>query len=485
MRISLCLRNLCAQTLAITFAALLAVAGPGLAAVETAPELPNPGRVSVSKQEQKKLGLKAAGEVYQQMPILPDSDPVTRYVQQLGQRLETVIPQQYSWPYQFHVVQQKEINAFALPGGPIFVNLGTIDSAANEAQLAGVMAHEMAHVYMQHSIKQMQKNRVPNLIAGLGQLLGQMIGGAGGALASLGGQLGGGILSMKYSRADEAQADAVGAIIMYKAGYDPRQMALFFETLEKQGGPGGPQFLSDHPNPGNRYETVSREVRNWPPEHFRTDNAEFTNIREEARGKRAYTAQQIAQMAKDGQIHNTSLPAGVPGPGSAGSVNLSDVMPSGNFERLSMQAFSIDHPANWQARQQQGGGEVIAPQAGVSQSGIAYGTMINTFQPQNAGTLDDAVTELVSDLAPHNPGLRVTASRNITVNGVQAKSVDLMGRSPLGSSSQPLDEHDWLVALPYQQNNVIYLVFISPERDFSRLRPTFEKMLRSFRLDQS
>ena len=159
-------------------------------------------------------------------------------------------------------------------------------------------------------------------------------------------------------------------------------------------------------------------------------------------------------------------------------------MPSGSFQRLNARTFSIEHPSNWQARQQQGGGEVIAPQAGVSQSGIAYGTMINTFQPQNAGNLCDAVLELYSGLAQQNPGLRVIASHSITVNGKQAKSVELTGRSPLGSSSQALQERDWLVALPYQQNKVIYLIFISPERDFSRLQPTFQQMLRSFRLNQ-
>jgi len=485
MRVSSSLRNLQARALVMVLAVILAAPAWLPAVVKSPPELPNPGQVSVSKQEQEKLGLKVAGEVYQQMPILPDSNRVTRYVQQIGKRLQTVIPQQYDWPYQFHVVQQKEINAFALPGGPIFVNLGTIDSAANESQLAGVMAHEMAHVYMQHSIKQMKKNQVPNLIAGLGQILGQMIGGTGGALASIGGQLGGGMLSMKYSRADEAQADAVGAIIMYKAGYDPRQMAVFFETLEKQGGSGGPQFLSDHPNPGNRYQAVSKEVQNWPPKNFRTDSAQFTQARQQAQRTRAYTAQEIAQMAKNGQIHNASLPAGVPETGSTGNVNATGVMPSGSFQSLNTQAFSIKHPSNWQARQQQGGGVVIAPQAGVSQSGIAYGTMINTFQPQNAGTLSDAVLELYSGLAQQNPGLRVIASHSITVNGVQAKSVELTGRSPLGSSSQAVQEHDWLVALPYQRNRVIYLIFISPERDFSRLRPTFQQMLRSFRLNQS
>ncbi len=482
---SLSLRNLQARALAMVVAVILAAPGSLPAVVKSVPELPNPGQVPVSKQEQEKLGLKVTGEVYQQMPVLPDSDPVTRYVQQLGERLKAVIPQQYNWPYQFHVVQQKEINAFALPGGPIFLNLGTINYAANEAQLAGVLAHEMAHVYMQHSIKQMRKNQVPNLIAGLGQLLGQMIGGTGGAIASIGGQLGGGMLSMKYSRADEAQADAVGAIIMYKAGYDPRQMALFFETLEKQGGSGGPQFLSDHPNPGNRYQAVSKEVRNWPPKDYHTDTVQFTRIRQDAQRTRAYAAQQIAQMAKNGQIHNAGMSAGVPGPGAMGNVNLSQVMPSGSFQRLNTRAFSIEHPTNWQARQaQQGGGVTIAPQTGVSQSGMAYGVIVSAFQPQNARTLDDAVRELVSGLAQQNPGLHAGASHNITVNGVQAKSVDLMSQSPLGSNGQPLPEHDWLVALPYQQNSIIYLVFVSPQRDFSRLRPTFEQMLRSFRLNQ-
>src|SRR5207302_2753063 len=232
------------------------------------PELPNRGNVGISKQEQEQLGLKVAAEVYKQMPVLPDSDPATQYIQQLGKKLQKVIPQQYSWPYQFHVVQQKEINAFALPGGPIFINLGTITAADNEAELAGVMAHEMSHVYMQHSAKQMRKSTLPSILSGLGQIAGQVLGGVGGAIASIGGQMASGLRSMKYSREDEAQADAVGAIIMWKASYDPRAMAEFFQKLEKQGGAGGPQFLSDHPNPGNRVAAVEREIRDWPQKNY-------------------------------------------------------------------------------------------------------------------------------------------------------------------------------------------------------------------------
>src|SRR5436305_163867 len=132
-----------------------------------------------------------------QMPVLPDSSPESQYVQQLGRKLVSAIPQQDSWPYQFHVVPQKEINAFALPGGPIFVNIGTINAAENEAQLAGVMAHEISHIYMQHSIKQMKKQQLQQGIAGIvGAVLGHA-GGAVGALGQLGVGIGSGLLSLK------------------------------------------------------------------------------------------------------------------------------------------------------------------------------------------------------------------------------------------------------------------------------------------------
>src|SRR6516162_5030018 len=146
---------------------------------ETAgPEFPNPGNAHMSREDQRALGLKAAAQVYEQMPVLPDSSPETQYIRQLGQKLVATIPPQYSWPFEFHIVAQKEINAFALPGGPMFVNVGTIIAAANEAELAGVMAHEMSHVIMQHSAKQADKAQWTNLLAGLaGGVAGATLGG--------------------------------------------------------------------------------------------------------------------------------------------------------------------------------------------------------------------------------------------------------------------------------------------------------------------
>src|SRR5436305_6590897 len=263
------------------------------------PQLPNPGAVSMSREDQQKLGLQAATEVYKQMPVLPDSSPVTQYVQRLGKKLESVIPAEYSWPYEFHVISQKEINAFALPGGPIFVNIGTITAAQNEAQLAGVIGHEMSHIYMQHSIKQMKKQQTQQGIASiLGAILGQA-GGAVGALGQLGVGIGSGLLSMKYSRGDEAQADNVGAIVMYKVGYDPVALAQFFQRLEQQAGAGGPNFLSDHPNPGNRVAAIQQEIQGWAPVNSQLDHQRFLAVKQKAERVRAYTGQEIAQGAKD------------------------------------------------------------------------------------------------------------------------------------------------------------------------------------------
>src|SRR6266566_7185583 len=169
------------------------------------PEFPDPGHPRMSRAQQQKLGLQAAAQVYQQMPVLPDSSPETQYIQALGKRLVAVIPKDRTWPYQFHVVAQKEVNAFALPGGPLFVNVGTITTVDNEAELAGVMAHEMGHVYMQHSAKQQQKSAV---VGGIADIVGAIAGGLGGGLggvAQSGIQIGAGTLMLKYSRTDEAQ----------------------------------------------------------------------------------------------------------------------------------------------------------------------------------------------------------------------------------------------------------------------------------------
>ena len=266
-----------------------------------APQLPEPGKAPMSRPQQIQVGFQAASQVYQQMPVLPDSSPETQYIRKLGKRLVATIPAQNSWPFEFHTVAQKEINAFALPGGAMFVNVGTITAASNEAELAAVMGHEMSHVYMQHSAKQQGKAQKTQEIAGLaGAILGATEKGVAGSLAQEGLKFGTEGLILKYSRSDEAQADHVGAIILYKAGYNPQAMADFFRKLASQGS-AGPQFLSDHPNPGNREQAIEKEIASWPPEKYDAGDGSFAAARQHAMSVKVYSAQEIAQGAKTGQ----------------------------------------------------------------------------------------------------------------------------------------------------------------------------------------
>lgn len=487
-----------AQKISMTILALLLtlLMSHELPAQSSEPQLPDPGSPHATRQQQEQLGQQAMGEVYKQMPVLPDSSPVTRYVQQLGRKLETTIPQQRSWPYQFHVVQQKEINAFALPGGPIFINIGTIQSAENEAQLAGVMAHEMSHIYMQHTAKSMPKQEMTQVFAGI---LGAVLpGSTAGNLARLGIQVGAGSVLLKYSRKDEAQADAVGAIIAYKAGYNPRALAEFFKKLEQQGGAGGPQFLSDHPNPGNREQAIADEIRNWPPRNYVNNSESFVAAKQESGQIKAYTAQEIAAGAKQGlwleqNRRNGAVPGNVPAssnrnsessPGTATlqDVSFGQVKPSGTFIQYRQSDFSFSYPNNWQVNQ--GNGSVtIAPQAGVSSGAVAYGVIAGEATNQNARGLDQATDNLIQNLQQSNPGLRASGDVSRTeINGMDARSVYLAGNSPIQRNGQPLAERDWLVTVARGQGSLIYLVFISPEPDFSQLKPTFQRILESLQL---
>jgi len=484
------------RSVAILLISLLTT--PVWAATPAVPQLPNPGTVRMSKQDQEKLGLQAAGEVYKTMPVLPDSNPMTQYVQRLGKRLVAQIPQQYSWPYEFHVIAQKEINAFALPGGPMFVNVGTIAAAQNEAQLARVMAHEMSHVYEQHSAKAATstKRTIAEILGAAGGILG---GSAVGDLARAGIQFGAGTLLMRYSREDESQADAVGAIIMYKAGYNPMELANFFEILNKQGG-SPPQFLSDHPNPGNRSTAIEKEIRNWPHKTYQASSNEFQSANGIALKTRSYTAQEIAEGAKTGRwakenmqsgavpesmkqsVSAAANPAAAGSPETIGNVTLEQVKPSGDFTQASGNGFSISYPSNWATASGQNS-LTIAPKAGVGQNAIAYGVVISGARDSNANSLDQAAQDLIQNLQQSNPGMKQNGSiRSTSVNGTQGREVDLSSASPIQQNGAPLPERDRVVLVPVSNGNFLYLILISPERDFGALEPTFEKMLGSLRI---
>ncbi len=332
-----------------------------------------------------------------------------------------------------------------------------------------------------------------------------MIGGVGGAAASIGGQLTGGMLSMKYSRTDESQADAVGAVILYRAGYDPRALAQFFETLSAESGSnGGPQFLSDHPNPGNRQEAILREVQNWPPKQYRTSNAAFNQVRQHAKTLRLYTAQEIAEGAKSGHwaqvnkqngavfkappgvnIQPSATPASQTSE-SSGPISSRDVMPSSRMVSENLGPLTVSRPENWDVitPQQKGQSLTIAPRAGVTSNGVGYGVVINGVSPQNgSGNIDQLTSDIVRSMQGEGSDLQpIGSAQPITVAGNRGRSVMMESTSPFpNSSGGQQKERDWLVTVPQQDGSVMYFVFVSPASEFERLKPTFDNMLRSLR----
>ena len=230
-----------------------------------------------TKQQDVQLGQATAAQVRAKMMVV--RNPVLNaYVNEVGRRLVASREAQESgFPFTFEVVADPTINAFALPGGPMFINTGLLRAVDNEAQLAGVMGHEMSHVILRHGTNQASKSRLIELPA----LLGSQVAGGSlvGQLAQLGIGLGANSVLLKFSRTAESQADLMGSHLMAEAGYDPMQMARFFEKLNQQGGGRPIQFLSDHPNPDNRERAIEAEARRLPQQRYAYETGDFQRMK--------------------------------------------------------------------------------------------------------------------------------------------------------------------------------------------------------------
>lgn len=263
-------RQIRAAVLAIIVAATLAGA--------QGPSQFHPGFNLFSKDQDVQLGKENADQVRKQRTVI--KDPVlTDYVNRVGQRLVSSREAQESgFPFTFEVVADPSINAFALPGGPMFIQTGLLRAVDNEAQLAGVMGHEMSHVILRHGTNQASKAQLIQLPAVLGS---QMTGSSMvGQLAQLGIGIGAGSVLLKFSRSAESQADLMGSHLMAEAGYDPIQLARFFEKLNAGGGQPAIQFLSDHPNPENREKAIEQEAERLPAQNYTFQTGDFSRMKQ-------------------------------------------------------------------------------------------------------------------------------------------------------------------------------------------------------------
>lgn len=355
------------------------------------------------------------------------------------------------FPFSVHVVYDKRINAFSLPGGPLFVNTGAIEAADNEAQLAGVMAHEMSHVVLRHMTNQATKREFVVLPAVLaGALVGHNL---LGELTKIGIGFTASSALLKFSRTDEAEADYNGAEMMADAGYNPIEMARFFEKLEEQAGRAGAmeQFLSDHPNPGNRIAAISDEVRELPRRAYVDDETgQFFHIRDVVRHL----------AAPPESVRSKAEPADTPAPAEA---------PSKEFATFDGRSYSLRYPENWHVqRGDKPDAVTIGPRGGVLPEAVGYGLEVNYF----AGDSD----ALIHSLEQANPDMRLAREgRNIEVAGQAAVLNTLHAKSPYGGG-----EVDVLVTVA-RPKGVFYIVFIAPEAEFETVQPVFEDVLRSVR----
>jgi len=237
-----------------------------------------PGFNLFTRQQDIQLGQEVAAEIREKVTLV--NDPVlTEYVNTLGRRLAASPEASASgFTFTFEVVADRKANAFALPGGPMFINTGLLKTVSNEAQLAAAMAHEMSHVILRHGTNQASKQDLIQIPAALA---GQMTNSDTlmGRLTQLGIEMGENGALLKFSREHETQADIMGSHIMAEEGYDPVQMARLFQNLAEEQGSAAFQFLADHPNPGNRSKLIKAEAFRLPERKYGYQTGQFLRMK--------------------------------------------------------------------------------------------------------------------------------------------------------------------------------------------------------------
>ena len=477
----------------------MAVAGPlaDLAPAQTRTQQPEPGFNLFTVQQDIELGRQSAVEAEKQLRLLGDRNTDT-YLNRIIQRLATGAPGA-KYPYRIKAVNAPEINAFALPGGPMYVNRGLLQSARSEAELAGVLAHEMAHVAMRHGTHQASKAYLTK--SGLGILGGLLGRGSNSSVLNAIGGVGLNALFLKFSREDEYEADYVGVQIMRAAGYNPAAMADFFALMRAEQGRDPSkleQFFSSHPSPVNREERI-RQLAAATPGGSSQVVGGFSTVKSRLGG--------LAQ----GSSQRVTLAEAEPGtPTTTGQVTVQVDQPSSTFVRFAHTSgfFTIEYPDNWRTYGS-GMAASMAPNGGVversdGQQVMLYGVIVNHYAPFEGeesrrsqslqrsyapfedrtlprGTLEDATDDLVRTILDANSYLRAEtgSAQSEVIDGAAGFSVVLSGTSP----ATGMEERVTVYTRGLTDGHVIYALGISPGRDANTFDPMFRRMMRTLNVN--
>ena len=465
----------------IRLAVLVLLFAPALLADKTKLK---PGINSFTPQQDIQLGRQSASEVERTMPMCNDPK-VDAYLAKIGKRLvEHLNTSGIAYPWEFHCVNDKAINAFALPGGFVFVNRGAIEAADNEAQLAAVMAHELSHVALRHGTNQVTKARYAQMGTGVLSVAGGILGGAAGAAASGVGQFAASSLLLRYSRGAETQADVMGTQVLYDSGYDPRAMAAFFENLNasEAAGKAPPEFFSDHPNPDHRIERVDEEIKKMggAPVGAQKDSMEFQEI------KREVMALPLPPKNKPGAKSTAPTSGGSSALPHAGSLKVDP--PSQNLIALKFAKASLAYPDNWKNFSKKND-LALVPVGGVvdtgnGQAAIACGMLASVARIEGKPPVgSDPATayhkKVIEALEQSNEGMQLKEEpKEITVGGQRALSTYLRNESPIGGL-----ETDWLITVA-RPDGLYYFIFVAPDGHYDKFKGAFEAILDSVQFRQ-
>lgn len=430
-----------------------------------------PGFNLFSPEQDVEIGRQSAQQILTETPMLDDTE-IDDYVKQLGAKLASKAAGE-KFPYQFRVVATREINAFALPGGYLFVNAGAIAAARNEGELAGVMAHEIAHVALRHGTNQATKARLAQ--AGLGILggiagagdnsdLGQMVGAIGG--------LGANMLFLKYGRAAEKEADLEGARIMVEAGYDPRDMANFFKTLEAHGGQRVPEMMSDHPDPGNRVKYINEEVSRLPtslnPVHT---TPEFDTVKSRLIGREP-SLSESSRLRRIGE-DPTDLELGVRPPRPSAQ---------SNGYHPNDKSFAVQIPANWDALKAGESELIFAPKGAYGKHKdslmVTHGIFVGVRGVQQPD-LRSATDAFVRQQVESNSDFQVArAPQPIDFGGQEGYYAVISGPSAINGVTEVDATYTTITA----DGRMFYIITVVPEDEADVYRSAFENIIRSLQL---
>ncbi len=423
-------------------------------------------KTSLTKDQELQLGKEAAGEVERTMEVVQNPQ-AEAWLNRIGQRLAQT-PQANAYPYYFKLVNDDSINAFALPGGPMFVHTGLIKAAESEDQVAGVLAHEMSHVALRHGANQMSKQQTWQMVMGVVGAAAGVGGGGQCGLLCQAVQMGGGLTEnavlMRFSRDHERDADLNGARMMSSAGYDPTQLAKFFQKLEGQLGSGGSPkgltaFLSSHPSPGNRVQYIDEDIQFYPKRDYKSASADFAQV------------QRVV----------ATLPPAKKKPGAlleAVKAQPRQGVPAG-FKDLQTKGFVIAYPSDWQAGQAQGGGSVfVVPQGGAAQSKsgveLITGAMLDFYQPGSGKVdLQGTTGQYLQSLREGDSNMRQENPRQIQIGGKPA----LMTKLTTKTSNQQEPEQVVAIYTVVRGDLLFNLAVAAPTSKWAQSEPVFQQMI--------